>query len=88
MTMPQFRRLWQWWCGLSGTDRATIVLEFVGIVVVALYTTIAAFQWDTMRKQLKMSERAWIELDNKIALTRQPDLDSKAGRLMELSLWI
>ena len=45
-----FYRFWHWWLGLYGKDRATIILEVVGIAVVAAYTTVAAFQWCAMQK--------------------------------------
>jgi hypothetical protein len=45
-----FYRLWHWWLGLDGRDRATIILEVLGIAVVAAYTTVAAFQWGALKK--------------------------------------
>jgi hypothetical protein len=45
-----FYRLWHWWLGLNGRDRATIILEVLGIAVVAAYTTVAAIQWHALKK--------------------------------------
>lgn len=39
------------WCrDLRGVERATLLLELVGILVVAAYTTVAALQWCEIRR--------------------------------------
>jgi hypothetical protein len=36
--MSWLYRLWHWWLGPCGKDRATITLEIIGILLVAVYT--------------------------------------------------
>src|ERR1700737_3329778 len=72
--MSGLYRLWHWWLGLSGKDRATIILELIGILVVAAYTKVAAMQWLQMRDATEASKesadaavaatRAWLVFDS------------------------
>jgi hypothetical protein len=56
--MTTVYRLWHWWLGLHGRDRATIILEVIGILVVTAYTTVAALQWHQMKAATEATKRA------------------------------
>src|ERR1700730_10931090 len=56
--MSHLYRVWHWWIGLSGKGRATIILEIIGILVVAAYTTVAALQWCQMKAATKATQIA------------------------------
>jgi hypothetical protein len=51
-------RFWHWCRDLSGIHRATFFLEIVGIVVVAIYRTVAALQWCQMRSATRATKTA------------------------------
>jgi hypothetical protein len=53
--MTNFYRLWHWWLDLRGTDRANILIGVAGIIVIAGYTTVAAFQWCALLKANKLT---------------------------------
>jgi hypothetical protein len=60
--MVGLNRLWHWWLGLSGSARATIVLEVIGILVVAAYTTIAGLQWKQSADNFVASQRPYVSM--------------------------
>jgi hypothetical protein len=63
MIRAWFVKLLDWWYVLTGKDRATIILEITGIVVVGVYTTVAALQWCKMIEATNAQVatiRAWL----------------------------
>jgi hypothetical protein len=48
--MTWLYRLGHWWLGLSGRERAHLILEVCGIIVVGVYTRVAALQWGAMNQ--------------------------------------
>jgi hypothetical protein len=73
-------RFWNWWRELSGVHRATFLLEIVGIVVVAIYTTVAALQWYQMKAATKATKRA------ADAAKKSADAATKANNLAQIGL--
>jgi hypothetical protein len=77
MIKSWFHRLWCWWLELAGRDRATIILELLGIAVVIAYTTVAALQWKQMRKATNSAKNA------ALAAVRQANTADEAMRFSQ-----
>lgn len=65
-------RLLHWWLNLAGKDRATLILEILGIVVVIAYTTVAKLQWKQMKKAAKAAESANEVATNTLRKSQRP----------------
>lgn len=55
--MTNIYRLWHWWISLTGRDRATIILEVLGILVVSAYTFQAYRANQLTREAITLNQR-------------------------------
>ena len=67
--------LLDWWRGLPGKERAPVVLEGLGIVVVAIYTAINFCLYHTTKDSLRISQRAYLNVG-------PIGLDSSSGTIL------
>ena len=96
--MRPLYRLCHWWIGLAGKDRAIIILDIIGIAVVAAYTWQARkANWLT-RQTLTTTQRSHLGITNTQVTSYKPnefritfDLENQgnsASTDVRLDLWI
>ncbi len=71
-----FYRVLHWWCNLSGLHRITISLQILGFLLVAVYTTIAAWQACLLRQTVAQQ----VLINRPVVIQNRTFITKKAGK--------